>query len=72
MFEVVALAFVAGYLVGSVVLALTALALAPASLLAGSLQRCPCPACGLSIKERSNPCPHCKTPLLWQTTQNVR
>jgi endogenous inhibitor of DNA gyrase (YacG/DUF329 family) len=31
-----------------------------------------CPACGLSIKERSNPCPHCKTPLLWQTTQNVR
>jgi hypothetical protein len=30
MFEVVALAFVAGYLVGSVVLALTALALAPA------------------------------------------
>ena len=33
MVEVVALAFVAGYLVGSVVLALTALALAPASLL---------------------------------------
>jgi gas vesicle protein len=33
MFEVAVLAFVAGYLVGSVVLALTALALAPASLL---------------------------------------